>query len=86
VATEYGIVNLMACTDAEKARRLISIAHPEDREYLEKEAINMGLKVNHWMFTSCPDRRYPTTEELKDHRYAYMNPIVIPGSIAKPND
>jgi len=33
VATEYGIVNLMACTDAEKARRLISIAHPDDREY-----------------------------------------------------
>ena len=86
VATEYGIVNLMACTDAEKARRLISIAHPEDREYLEKEARNMGIKANHWMFTSSPDRRYPTPEELKDHRYAYMNPIVIPGSIAKPND
>jgi len=38
VATEYGIVNLMACTDAEKARRLISIAHPDDREYLEERS------------------------------------------------
>lgn len=86
VATEYGIVNLMACTDAEKARRLISIAHPDDREYLEAEAMKMGIKVNHWFFKSCPDRRYPTTEELKDHKYGYMNPSVVPGMIAKTND
>ena len=86
VATEYGIVNLMACTDAEKAKRLISIAHPDDREYLEEEAVKMGIKVRHWFFNSCPDRRYPTTEELKDHRFGYMKTIVMPDSIAKLND
>jgi acyl-CoA hydrolase len=38
VCTEYGIVNIMGCTDDEKARKIISIAHPDDREALEKGA------------------------------------------------
>ena len=86
VATEYGIVNLMACTDAEKARKLISIAHPDDREELEREAAKMGLKQNHWMFDVSPDRRYPTTEELKDYKHGYMNPVLMPKGTATPND
>lgn len=37
VATEYGIVDLSGKTLSERARALISIAHPEDREQLERE-------------------------------------------------
>ena len=59
VCTEYGIVNLMGCTDAEKAAKLISIAHPDDREWLAKEAVDkLKIKLNHWMFKSAPDRRF----------------------------
>ena len=38
VVTEYGIVNLKGRTVAERARLLISIAHPDFREGLEREA------------------------------------------------
>lgn len=38
VATEYGMVNLMGASTWERAERLISIAHPDFREDLIKEA------------------------------------------------
>lgn len=38
VATEYGIVSLCGKSINERARALIQIAHPEDREMLETEA------------------------------------------------
>jgi acyl-CoA hydrolase len=38
VATEYGVVNLKGQTLEERARRLISIAHPEHRDALEQAA------------------------------------------------
>lgn len=38
VVTEYGAVDLWGCDIHERARLLISIAHPECREQLEKEA------------------------------------------------
>ena len=38
VVTEYGIVNLKGRTVAERARLLISIAHPDFRETLDREA------------------------------------------------
>src|SRR5699024_8464273 len=38
VATEYGVVNLYGKSLKERAKLLISIAHPEHRESLEKEA------------------------------------------------
>ncbi len=34
VVTEYGVADLRDCTDAERASRLVSIAHPEHREAL----------------------------------------------------
>ena len=38
VVTEYGIVNLKGKSVAERARALISIAHPDFREHLERQA------------------------------------------------
>ncbi|MBR1538174.1 MAG: 4-hydroxybutyrate CoA-transferase, partial [Bacteroidales bacterium] len=38
IATEYGIVFLRGKNLAQRARALISIAHPDDREELEKAA------------------------------------------------
>jgi acyl-CoA hydrolase len=87
VCTEYGIVNLQGCTDAEKAKKLISIAHPDDRAGLEKAAIEqLGIKLNHWMWKTAPDRRFPTAAEQKDHKYGYMDREIYPGEIAKVND
>lgn len=40
VATEYGVVNLYGKSLKERAKLLISIAHPDHREALEKEAYN----------------------------------------------
>lgn len=44
VATEYGIVNLFGKNLTERAKALISIAHPEDRERLNREAFEI-LKI-----------------------------------------
>ncbi|MFT5174865.1 MAG: acyl-CoA hydrolase [Gammaproteobacteria bacterium] len=43
VVTEYGIVNLKGQSVAERAKALISIAHPDYRESLEREAREHGL-------------------------------------------
>ncbi|NLY70958.1 MAG: butyryl-CoA:acetate CoA-transferase [Clostridiales bacterium] len=43
IATEYGIVNLKGKSIKERAKLLISIAHPDFREELEREAIKMKL-------------------------------------------
>ncbi|PNR95961.1 acetyl-CoA hydrolase/transferase family protein [Petrotoga sp. 9PWA.NaAc.5.4] len=43
VATEWGIVHLRGRSAGERARKLISIAHPDYRKELEKKAIEMGL-------------------------------------------
>lgn len=41
VVTEYGAVNLYGHSIQERANMLISIAHPEDRERLEREAYDL---------------------------------------------
>ncbi len=38
VVTEYGAVNLFGKTLRERAKLLVSISHPDDREWLEREA------------------------------------------------
>ena len=43
VVTEYGIVNLKGKSIVERARALISIAHPDFREGLERQAREAGL-------------------------------------------
>ena len=54
VVTEYGAVNLIGKSLQERAKLLTSIAHPDDREFLEKAAferfgahyLNMGLTAH----------------------------------------
>lgn len=43
VVTEYGIARLGGQPIAERARRLIAIAHPEHRDQLERDARYAGL-------------------------------------------
>lgn len=43
VVTEYGMVNLKGKSMPERVNALISIAHPDDRETLEKQARTSGL-------------------------------------------
>jgi acyl-CoA hydrolase len=43
VVTEYGMVNLKGKSVAERAKALISIAHPDFREELDKQAHDHGL-------------------------------------------
>jgi acyl-CoA hydrolase len=43
VVTEYGMVNLKGKCVAERARALISIAHPDFRESLEREAFETRM-------------------------------------------
>ncbi|MDD7363027.1 MAG: acetyl-CoA hydrolase/transferase C-terminal domain-containing protein [Peptoniphilus sp.] len=43
VVTEYGIVNLKGKSTAERARALISIAHPEFRDELTRQAMERGV-------------------------------------------
>ncbi|XRE44981.1 4-hydroxybutyrate coenzyme A transferase [Tenacibaculum discolor] len=45
VATEYGVVNLFGKSLKERAKALISIAHPNFREELEREAFNRFTKL-----------------------------------------
>jgi len=48
VVTEYGIVNLKAKSVAERALALISIAHPDYREQLAREARHHNLIPKGW--------------------------------------
>ncbi len=43
VVTEYGCVNLKSLSMADRARAMISLAHPDYRDELEEDAKNMGL-------------------------------------------
>jgi acyl-CoA hydrolase len=43
VVTEYGIVNLKGKSIPERVNALIGIAHPDDRDHLEKQARDSRL-------------------------------------------
>ncbi|MFA6008300.1 MAG: acetyl-CoA hydrolase/transferase C-terminal domain-containing protein [Syntrophales bacterium] len=72
VCTEYGIVNLRGLSGYERAAALISIAHPEDREWLEKEARANGLLAPKFPVSMFPKeggaRRYPSYEERRNYK------------------
>ena len=48
VVTEYGAVNLYGKSLQERAKLLISIAHPDDREMLDRDAYDRFGR--HWNF------------------------------------
>jgi len=43
VVTEYGMTNLKGKSVADRAKAMISLAHPDFREGLEREAYENGL-------------------------------------------
>ncbi|MDD4291388.1 MAG: acetyl-CoA hydrolase/transferase C-terminal domain-containing protein [Clostridia bacterium] len=43
LVTEYGVVNLRGTSLKDRVKRIISIAHPQYREQLEKEAYELGI-------------------------------------------
>ena len=45
IVTEYGVVNLVGLTTWERAERLISIAHPQFRDELIREADRQNIWV-----------------------------------------
>ena len=49
VVTEYGMVNLKGKSVADRAKALISIAHPDYREGLEREAYENRLIPKHYI-------------------------------------
>jgi acyl-CoA hydrolase len=74
VATEYGIVCLRGLTGYERAQALISIAHPDDREHLEKEAYRLNLVPKKFSVSMWPPdkRRYPDyKKERRDWKMPY---------------
>ena len=82
IATEYGIVCLRGLTGYERALALISIAHPDDREFLEKEAYRLNLLPKKFPVPMWPPekRRYPDfNTERKNWKMPY-------GSIVWGND
>jgi acyl-CoA hydrolase len=48
IATEYGVVNLEGAASWERAERLISIAHPDFRDWLTKKAEEMKIWRKHY--------------------------------------
>jgi acyl-CoA hydrolase len=72
VATEYGMVNLWGLSSYERARALISIAHPDFRDDLERDAQRLNLKPRHFPTAMVgPERRYPDYEERRDFKLPY---------------
>jgi len=72
VCTEYGIVNLRGLNGYERTEALISIAHPDDREWLEREAHAHGLLAPHFPVSMRPQeggaRRYPSYRERRNYK------------------
>ena len=50
VVTEFGVAHLYGKTLKERAKALISIAHPDHRENLEKDFNFFHLNTNSWIF------------------------------------
>jgi acyl-CoA hydrolase len=75
VCTEYGIVNLRGLSGYERAAALISIAHPDDREMLEKAAKENGLLPPKFPVSMLPvegkTRRYPSYSDRRNYKMAF---------------
>jgi acyl-CoA hydrolase len=78
IATEYGIVCLRGLTGYERVKALTFIAHPDDREYLEKEAYRLNLIPKNFPIPMWPSekRRYPDfMKERRDWKMPYNSAL-----------
>jgi acyl-CoA hydrolase len=77
VCTEYGMVKLWGLKSYERAKALISIAHPDDREWLEKEAYKLGFVPKKFPVPMWPaeKRRYPSWKERTNYKIPYTGRI-----------
>ena len=76
VATEYGLVNLAGLSGYERVRALISIAHPDDRQNLEREAYKLNLLPKKFPVPMIGrERRYPDYAERKDFKIPYASSL-----------
>lgn len=75
VCTEYGMVNLRGLIGYERAEALISIAHPDDREWLEQEAKKYGLLAPKFPVSmkvvEGKTRRYPSYDERRNYKVPF---------------
>jgi acyl-CoA hydrolase len=75
VCTEYGMVNLRGLNGYERTRALISLAHPDDRENLERAAYEHALLPRRFPVDMLPAeggaRRYPSYQERRDYKIPY---------------
>jgi acyl-CoA hydrolase len=53
VVTEFGMVNLKGRSVPERAKAMISLAHPDFRDGLEREAREHGLIPTDFAFVQC---------------------------------
>ena len=79
VATEWGIVNLRGLNGYERAEAIISIAHPDDREWLREEAYKLNLLPKKFPVSMKPEeggaRRYPSYDERRNYKIPYSSRI-----------
>ena len=78
VCTEYGIVNLRGLNGYERAEAIISIAHPDDREWLREEAKKLNLLPPSFPVSMKPEeggaRRYPHyLRDRRDYKIPYTS-------------
>jgi acyl-CoA hydrolase len=75
VCTEYGIANLRGLNGYERTTALISLAHPDDRENLERAAHAYGLLPRCFPVDMLPKegelRRYPSYQERRNYKIPY---------------
>jgi acyl-CoA hydrolase len=79
VCTEHGIVNLRGLNGYERTEAIISIAHPDDRASLEKEAREYGLLPPEFPVNMLPKeggaRRYPSYDERRDYKSPFNSEL-----------
>ena len=79
LCTEYGIVNLRGLNGYERTAALISVAHPDDRENLERLAHTHGLLPRCFPADMLPaeggNRRYPSYAERRDYKIPFNSEL-----------
>ena len=72
-------MNLSGLNGYERAAALISIAHPDDREWLEKEANKNGLLAPKFRVNMMPvegkTRRYPSYDERRNYKLPFNSEV-----------